>query len=125
MEKIIEIFEEYQTKHKSRYLLEYDLKNYLELRDSELRQQFDVFKYDEYDLDERYEEGRADGIEDGIESLLSNCRDNFKTFFNCETLEQLKDILLIDNSNFNNIETLDKIQAKLENIINDFISYSV
>ena len=120
MERIIEIFDEFNTKHHIKYLLECDLKSYLAQRDEAIRNEYSGVKYDEIDLDERYDEG----VEDGKEDLISDIERDFVRYFDAAGLEKLRTIFLSEAAqNLDNPDNVDDIKIQLKNLLDDFLSY--
>jgi hypothetical protein len=120
MERIIEIFDEFNTKHHSKHLLEWDLKSYLAQKEEAVRDEYSGVRYDEIDLDERYDEG----VEDGREELVSDIERDFARYFGAAELEELRTIFSSEAAqNLDNPDNVDNIKLQLKNILDDFLSY--
>ena len=120
MERIIEIFDEFNTKHCNKYLLECDLKSYLAQKEEAIRDEYGGVRYDEIDLDERYDEG----VEDGQEDLLSDFELDFTRYFDAAELEKLRTIFLSETAqNLEDPDNVDDINLQLKNLLDDFLSY--
>ena len=121
MERIIEIFDEFNTKHHNTRLLEWDLKSYLAQKEEEIRDEYSGVNYDEIDLDERYDEG----VEDGKEELISDIKRDFARYVDATELEKLRTIFLSETAqNLDDPNNADNIKLQLENLLDDFLSYA-
>lgn len=120
MERIIEIFDEFNTKHHNKHLLEWDLKSYLTQKEEAVRDEYSGVKYDEIDLDERYDEG----VEDGKEDFISDIKLDFARYFDADELEKLRTIFLSETAqNLDDPNNVDDIKLQLKNLLDDFLSY--
>lgn len=120
MKRIIEIFDEFNTKHHNKHLLEWDLNSYLIQKEEAVRDEYSGIRYDETDLDERYDEG----VEDGKDDLISDIERDFVRYFDTAELEKLRTIFLSETAqNLDDPNNVDGIKIQLKNLLDDFLSY--